>query len=206
MDKQPRMKVAILGASGYIGGEALRLLVGHPFVEVVAVTAASHAGQPVPTVHPNLARLCDLTFRADVPTDELATLDAVFLALPHGEALKRVPEILAAGGIGGPHGRGPVVLDLSGDHRIKDAAAHTAAYGLPHNPQARDAAYGQTEWNRAAIREAQLIACPGCFPTGALLALTPLARAGLLTGPVVVDSKTGSSGSGNKPGEGTHHP
>jgi N-acetyl-gamma-glutamyl-phosphate reductase len=206
MDNQPHIKVAILGASGYIGGEALRLLVGHPYVEVVAVTAASHAGQPVPRVHPNLARLCDLTFQAGVPLEELAACDAVFLALPHGEALKRVPEILAAGGGGGPHRRGPLVLDLSGDHRLKDAAAHAAAYGLPHNPQAAQAAYGQTEWNRAAIQEAQLIACPGCFPTGALLALTPLARAGLLTGPVVVDAKTGSSGSGNKPGEGTHHP
>ena len=96
----PRINVAILGASGYIGGEALRLLVGHPYVNVVAVTAASHAGQPVSAVHPNLARLCDLTFAADVPTDRLAELDAVFLALPHGEALRLVPEILAAGGRG----------------------------------------------------------------------------------------------------------
>src|SRR5207244_7262755 len=71
---------------------------------------------------------------------------------------------------------------------------------------ARQAAYGLTEWNRTAIAEARLVACPGCFPTGALLALTPLARAGLLAGPVVIDSKTGSSGSGKEPGEGTHHP
>ncbi len=206
MSQSRPINVAILGASGYIGGEALRLLVGHPAVNVVVVTAASHAGQPVSVVHPNLARLCDLTFEADVPAERLAELDAVFLALPHGEALTRVPAILGAGGTGGPHGRGPLVLDLSGDFRIKDAAAHEAAYGLPHNPLAREAAYGQTEWNRPAIQEAQLIACPGCFPTGALLALTPLARAGLLDGPVVVDSKTGSSGSGIKPGEGTHHP
>jgi N-acetyl-gamma-glutamyl-phosphate reductase common form len=206
MSTLPRIRVAILGASGYIGGEALRLLVGHPLVESVAVTAASHAGQPVPKVHPNLAHLCDLTFQADVPTAELAALDAVFLALPHGEASQRVPAILAAGGSGGPHGRGPLVLDLSGDFRLKEAATHEAAYGLPFNAWAQQAAYGLTEWNRPAIREAQLIACPGCFPTGALLALTPLARAGLLDGPVVVDSKTGSSGSGIKPGEGTHHP
>jgi N-acetyl-gamma-glutamyl-phosphate reductase common form len=200
------MRVAILGGSGYIGGEVLRLLVGHPYVELVAVTAAAHAGQPVAAVHPHLARLCDLTLQADVPLDDLAGLDAVFLALPHGEAAARVPALRAAGGTGGPHGRGPLLLDLSGDYRLRSAAAHEAAYGLPFQPLAGEAAYGLTEWNRAAIREAQLIACPGCFPTGALLALTPLARAGLLAGPVVIDAKTGSSGSGNKPGEGTHHP
>ena len=202
----PRIRVAILGASGYIGGEVLRLLVGHPLVALVTITAATHAGQPVAAVHPNLAHLCDLTFAADVPVEAVADLDAVFLALPHGEAAARVPALLAAGGTGGPHGRGPLILDLSGDYRLKTAAPHEQAYGLPFQPLAQEAAYGLTEWNRAAIREAQLIACPGCFPTGALLALTPLAQAGLLAGPVVVDSKTGSSGSGNKPGEGTHHP
>ena len=202
----PRIRVAVLGASGYIGGEALRLLLGHPGVEVAAVTAAGHAEQPVPALHPHLAHLCDLTFRADMPDDELAALDAVFLALPHGVANARIPALLAAGGRGGPRGAGPLVLDLSGDFRLKDAVVHEAAYGFPQRPEAAAAAYGLTEWNREAIRAARFIACPGCFPTGALLALTPLARAGWLAGPVVVDAATGSSGSGNKPGEGTHHP
>ena len=119
-----------------------------------------------------------------------------------------MPAILAAGGKGGPRGEGPVVFDLSGDFRVKDPATYEQYYGLEQTaPEwAQQAAYGLTEWNRESIREARLVACPGCFPTGALLALTPLAKAGLLTGRVIVDAATGSSGSGNKPGEGTHHP
>jgi N-acetyl-gamma-glutamyl-phosphate reductase len=202
------IRVAILGASGYIGGEALRLLLGHPYVEVAAVTASSNAGQPVTRVHPHLAKLTDQIFSGDMSTGEAAGYDAVFLALPHGEAMARVPAMLAAGGAGGPRGNGPVIFDLSGDFRVKDPATFKQFYKLTHTAPdwARQAAYGLTEWNREAIREARLVACPGCFPTGALLALTPLARAGLLQGPVIVDSKTGSSGSGKEPGEGTHHP
>ncbi|HUS13776.1 MAG TPA: N-acetyl-gamma-glutamyl-phosphate reductase, partial [Chloroflexia bacterium] len=201
-------RVAILGASGYIGGEALRLLLAHPSVEVVAATSPSHAGRPVTTVHPHLTKLTDLVFSADLSAGELADLDAVFLALPHGGALRRVPEILAAAGSGGPRGEGPSVFDLSGDFRLKDPAQFQKYYKLEPAPGhlTANAAYGLTEWNRDAIHAARLVACPGCFPTGALLALTPLARAGLLDGPVVVDSKTGSSGSGKEPGEGTHHP
>jgi N-acetyl-gamma-glutamyl-phosphate reductase len=202
------VRVAVLGASGYIGGEALRLLLGHPNVEVVAVTSASNAGKPVTSVHPHLTKLTDLAFRADLPPEEAGEYDAIFMALPHGQAIERVPRMLEAGGKGGPRGDGPVLLDMSGDFRIKDAAVFAQYYGLDHSApeQALRAAYGLTEWNREAIREARLVACPGCFPTGALLALTPLAKAGLLDGPVVVDSKTGSSGSGKEPGEGTHHP
>ncbi len=201
-------KVAILGASGYIGGEALRLLLGHACVEVVAVTSASNAGQPVTSVHSHLAKLTDLTFRADIEPEEAGEYDAIFMALPHGQAMARVPQMLSAGGRGGPHGDGPLLLDMSGDFRIKNPQVFERYYNLAHSAPAvaLNAAYGLTEWNREAVREARLIACPGCFPTGALLALTPLAKAGLLQGPVVIDSKTGSSGSGKEPGEGTHHP
>jgi N-acetyl-gamma-glutamyl-phosphate reductase len=202
------IRVAILGASGYIGGEALRLLLGHPCVEVAAATSITNAGQPVTSVHPHLTKLTDLTFSANIPPKEAASFDAIFMALPHGGAMAHVPAILEAGGSGGPRGDGPVIFDLSGDFRIKEPSIFKKFYGLEQAaPElARQAAYGLTEWNREAIREARLVACPGCFPTGALLALTPLARAGLLEGPVVIDSKTGSSGSGKEPGEGTHHP
>jgi N-acetyl-gamma-glutamyl-phosphate reductase len=202
------IRVAVLGASGYIGGEALRLLLGHPCVEVVAATSVSNAGQPVTSIHPHLGKLTGLIFSADIPPEEARDYDAIFMALPHGGAMARVPAMLEAGGSGGPRGDGPVIFDLSGDFRIKEPATFEKFYGLQHAApgQARQAAYGLTEWNREAIREARLVACPGCFPTGALLALTPLARAGLLDGPVVIDSKTGSSGSGKEPGEGTHHP
>ena len=198
----------MLGASGYIGGEALRLLLGHPFVEVVKATSPSNAGQPVTTVLPHLRKLTDLTFSEGLEPGEAAEYDAIFMALPHGGAMKQAPPILQAGGHAGPHGGGPIVLDMSGDFRIKDGGTFGKFYGLEHLAPdwAKQAAYGLTEWNREAIREARLVACPGCFPTGALLALTPLAKAGLLEGPVVIDSKTGSSGSGKEPGEGTHHP
>ena len=201
-------RVAVMGGSGYIGGEALRLLLGHPCVEVAAVTSPSHAGKPITEVHPHLHKLTDLYFTADISAKEAAGYDAIFMALPHGAAMQRVPEMLAAGGEGGPHGDGPILLDMSGDFRIKDAAQFAKFYGLEHtaNEIAKSAAYGLTEWNRKAIQEARLVACPGCFPTGALLALTPLAMSGLLGGHVVIDSKTGSSGSGKEPGEGTHHP
>jgi N-acetyl-gamma-glutamyl-phosphate reductase common form len=207
MSKNP-IRVGILGASGYIGGEAFRLLLCHPNVEVVAVTSPSNAGQPVISVLPHLTKLTDLIFSADITAEEAAGLDAVFMALPHGGAIKRVPEILDAGGTGGPRGDGPIIFDLSGDFRIKDPATFQQFYKLEHTaPEwAKSAAYGLTEWNREAIREARLVACPGCFPTGSLLALTPLARAGLLGARVIIDSKTGSSGSGKEPGEGTHHP
>ncbi len=204
------VRVAVMGASGYIGGEALRLLLGHPCVQVAAVTSAGSAGQPAASVHPHLSRLADpdLAFTADLSPEEASQYDAVFMALPHGEAMRRVPAILQAGGRGGPRGEGPLVLDMSGDFRIKDPATFKRYYGLEHTaPQlAASAAYGLTEWNREAIREARLVACPGCFPTGALLALTPLAKAGLLGTRVVIDSKTGSSGSGKELSEGTHHP
>lgn len=200
-------RVAVMGASGYIGGEALRLLLGHPCVEVAAATSPSHAGRPVTEVHPHLAHTTNLRFSGDISTEDTGEYDAIFMALPHGAAMSRVPQMLAAGGLGGPKGEGPVLFDLSGDFRIKDATQFKQYYSLEHTAPdwAGRAAYGLTEWNREAIREARLVACPGCFPTGALLALTPLARAGLLSGNVVIDSKTGSSGSGKELGEGTHH-
>ncbi|MEO5950982.1 MAG: N-acetyl-gamma-glutamyl-phosphate reductase [Chloroflexia bacterium] len=202
------IRVAVLGASGYIGGEALRLLLGHPAVEVAVATSPSNAGQPVTTVHPHLYKLTDLQFTAGLSLEEAGEYDAIFLALPHGHAMESVPELLKVGGKGGPRGDGPVLFDMSGDFRLKDAETFREYYKLTHNAPnvARNAAYGLTEWNREAIREARLVACPGCFPTGALMALTPLAKAGLLTNSVVIDSKTGSSGSGKELGEGTHHP
>ena len=192
------IRAAIIGGSGYAGGELLRLLLWHPQVQLTAVTSNSHTGKPVSAVHPNLTKLTSLHFVEEDLDAVAVNADVIFFALPHGEALTRIPAVV---------GRARV-LDLGGDFRLKDAAVYTQTYKLPHTtPELLEAAvYGLTEWNREAIATAQLVACPGCFPTGALLALLPLARAGWLGGPVVIDSKTGSSGSGNKPVEGTHHP
>ncbi len=192
------IRAAIIGGSGYAGSELLRLLLGHPEVQITAVTSNTHTGKPVSAVHPNLTKLTNLCFVEENLDAIAGEADVIFFALPHGEALRRIPEVI-----------GRVrVLDLGGDFRLKDAGVYAQAYKLPHTASEllTEAVYGLTEWNREAIAAAQLVACPGCFPTGALLALLPLARAGWLTGPVVIDSKTGSSGSGNKPVEGTHHP
>lgn len=192
------IKAAIIGGSGYAGGELLRLLLWHPGVQLTAVTSHSHTGKPVSAVHPNLVKLTDLQFAPEDLEVIAEEADVVFFALPHGEALARIPGVVGQAR----------VLDLGGDFRLKDAKIYAQSYKLPHTAPdlLAEAVYGLTEWNREAIAAAQLVACPGCFPTGALLALLPLARAGALSGPVVIDSKTGSSGSGNKPVEGTHHP
>lgn len=192
------IKVAIIGGSGYAGGELIRVLLWHPEVRIIAVTSNSHTGQLVSDVHPNLTKLTMLRFVEENLDAIAADADAVFFALPHGEALTRVPTVV---------GRARV-LDLGGDFRLKDPKVYAQAYKLQHTAPdlLPESVYGLTEWNRAAIAGAQLVACPGCFPTGALLALLPLARAGWLGGSVVIDAKTGSSGSGNKPVEGTHHP
>jgi len=194
-----KLRVAIVGASGYGGSELLRILLYHPHVEVVAVTSRSRKGKPVGAVHPHLGHHADLLF-SDDPMEKVAEgCDAVFFALPHGEAMSRVRPFADADRL---------ILDLSADFRLQDAKAWEAAYGKPH--EAPDLipsfVYGQTECFRADIQKARRIACPGCFPTGSILALAPLAREGLLKGRVVVAAVTGSSGSGAEPSERTHHP
>ena len=194
-----RLKVAIVGASGYGGSELLRLLLYHPHVEVVALTSRRHKGKALGAVHPNLAHHADLLF-SDDPMEKVAeACEAVFFALPHGEVMSRVRPFAD---------RDRVILDLSADFRLRDPKVYEAAYGKPH--EAPDLlpsfVYGQTEFYREKIRKARRVACPGCFPTGAILALAPLAREGLLKGRVVVSAATGSSGSGAEPKDGTHHP
>lgn len=194
-----KLRVAIVGASGYGGSELLRILLYHPYVEVTALTSRRHAKQPLGAVHPHLAHHRDLFF-TDPPMETVAEdCDAVFLALPHGESMGRVAPFAA---------KDRLILDLSADFRLKDPLRYEKAYGKPH--AAPDLlptfVYGQTELFRDRIRKARRVACPGCFPTGSLLALGPLAREGLLKGRVAVSAATGSSGSGAEPGAGTHHP
>jgi N-acetyl-gamma-glutamyl-phosphate reductase common form len=191
-------KVAIYGASGYVGGELLRLLVTHKEVEIVAATSRRHAGQALTDVHPNLRGFTDLTFSNDTPQDVAGISDLVFFALPHCQSMA-----LAAGIVGKTR-----IIDLAADFRLKNPETFMAAYKIEHaNPGLiSEFEYGMPETNMAALRHARNVANPGCFPTGALLALWPLAKAGLLKGETVVDSKTGSSGSGAEPSVGAHHP
>src|ERR1700752_5180833 len=194
-----KIKVAIFGGSGYGGSELLRILLFHPNVEIVFVTANEHAGKPVGEVHRNLHGLTDLNFiKAPEELETLNDLDCVFLALPHGQAMSIVPNLPAS----------IKAIDLSGDFRLRDESVFQQHYKLPHTAMdaQRDFVYGLTETNREAIRDARLVANPGCFATATLLGLAPLVANGLLNGRVVVDAKTGSSGSGAKAAANTHHP
>jgi N-acetyl-gamma-glutamyl-phosphate reductase common form len=194
--EQRRIKVAIFGGSGYGGSELLRILLFHPNVEVVFVTANEHAGKPVGEVHRNLHGLTKLSFIKD--PENLDGLDCVFFALPHGQAMSLVPSL----------GSSIKAIDLSGDFRLRDESLFQQHYKLEHSAMSaqRDFVYGLTETNREAIRNAHRVANPGCFATATLLALAPLVADGLLNGRVVVDAKTGSSGSGAKAAANTHHP
>jgi N-acetyl-gamma-glutamyl-phosphate reductase common form len=191
------IRAGIIGGSGYGGSELVRILLFHPNVEIAFVTANEHAGKCVSDVHRNLLGLTDLSFRkAPESLSEIDDIDVAFFALPHGQALNLVPQL-------SPDIK---VIDLSGDFRINDAEVFKKYYKLDRNEMQRKFVYGLTETNRESIRQAQYIANPGCFATATLLALAPMVASGLVTGSVIVDAKTGSSGSGAKPAANTHHP
>jgi N-acetyl-gamma-glutamyl-phosphate reductase len=153
----------------------------------------------VSDVHKNLLGLTSLEFRT-VPDDlnSLADIDVAFFALPHGQAMELIPKLP-------PPAK---AIDLSGDFRIDDKVVFEKHYNIEHSASdlQRQFVYGLTETNREAIRSARYVANPGCFATATLLALAPMVHSGLLTGKIIVDAKTGSSGSGAKPAANTHHP
>jgi [amino group carrier protein]-6-phospho-L-2-aminoadipate/5-phospho-L-glutamate reductase len=184
-----KIRTVVIGASGYIGGEAVRLLLGHPQIEVVAITANENAGKRLDEVQPNLRGYSDLVYAKEWPE-----ADAYMLSLPHGEAMNVVPKL-----------KGKVV-DLSGDFRIQDPSTFEKYYKTPHKAPdlLKKFAYGVPEINRGRIKEATYVAAGGCFASAAILSLWPLRE--LAAGRAIVDGKTGSSGSGIKPSEKTHHP
>jgi N-acetyl-gamma-glutamyl-phosphate reductase common form len=194
-----KLRVGIFGGSGYGGAELLRLLLMHPQAEIAIVTANEHAGRAVGDVHRNLYGLTPLSFeRAPEDLESLQELDFVFLSLPHGQAIDVVPRLP----------RGVKVIDLSGDFRLRDRETFEHFYNREHTAMEAQGefVYGLTETNREAIRAASRISNPGCFATATLLALAPLVANNLIEGRVIVDAKTGSSGSGAKPAANTHHP
>jgi N-acetyl-gamma-glutamyl-phosphate reductase len=193
-----KLKVGIEGGAGFAGGELIRLLLGHPKVEIVAATSGTFPGQPVFLAHPNLRGRTDLAFTRKL---DYGALDLAFLAGGHGDAMNNVPAILEQTG---PKLR---IIDFSGDFRLTDPDLYPRWYTRTHKaPQLlRRFAYGLVEMNRAEIRKARWVANPGCFATAASLALAPLAKAGA-TGTVSVTAVTGSSGSGASPSVITHHP
>jgi N-acetyl-gamma-glutamyl-phosphate reductase len=183
-----RIRVGIIGATGYVGAELIRLLSRHPAVEVVGLQGRDRH-EPVGVSHPHLSGT-GLSVESDLPD-----VDAVFLALPHGTAAGIVPEIVAAG---------TAVIDLGPDFRLRAATDYPRWYGFEH-PRADlldSAVYGLPELHRSelsALRHAPqaIVGAPGCYPTATLLALAPLARAGLI-GDLVVDAKSGVSGAGRE--------
>lgn len=199
MNTSDKIKIAIFGGSGYGGSELLRVLLFHPNADIKLVTANEHAGKAVSDVHKNFLGLTELSFeKAPDDLSSLHDIDLAFFALPHGQALTLVPQLPA----------NVKVIDLSGDFRIDDAEVFKKFYKLDHTAAdlQGDFVYGLTETNREAVRTAKNIANPGCFATATLLALAPMVKSGMLTGKVIVDAKTGSSGSGAKAAANTHHP
>jgi N-acetyl-gamma-glutamyl-phosphate reductase len=195
-----RFKAAVVGGSGYGGVELIRRLLQHPEVELARVASVDFVGEPLGAAHPSLEGV-PLRFEEISPREAAQGVDVVLLALPHRVTADKVPEIA-------DHSRAKIV-DMSGDHRLKDAAAYQRWYqhAHPHPERLAGFVYGLPELNRERIRAARFVAAPGCFATSIELSLLPLARAGLLSGAVVhVQGITGSSGSGAAPQAGTHHP
>jgi N-acetyl-gamma-glutamyl-phosphate reductase common form len=192
------VKVAVIGAAGYAGGELLRLLLQHPDVSDCVAVSRSQAGRPLAEVHPALASSSDATFSDLPPADAARGRDAVFLALEHGESSRLAEAIFAA--------EPGLVVDLAADFRVRDPALHRRYYGEPGAPAVRNRfVYGLADVCGESLQGARAIAVPGCFATAAAIALYPLAHAGVASPPALF-AITGSSGAGATPKATTHHP
>ncbi len=192
------LRVAVLGAAGYVGGELLRLLLEHPEVGSLVATSRSKAGAPVAEVHPQLAALTEVRFSGAAPAEAAAGADVVFLALEHGESAKVAAEIFAAGP--------GLVIDLAADFRVQDPELYARHYGQHPTPDLVPRfTYALADVLGEALRGKTALAAPGCFATAAALALYPLRSIGAATLPALF-GVTGSSGSGVHPRPTTHHP
>ncbi len=194
------MRIGIIGGSGYVGSELLRLLLMHPEVEVTMVTSRQSAGEFVFNIHPNLRGMTQLKFVPQDMDELKKNCDLIFTATPHGGSVNLVPKLLEVG---------LKVIDMSADFRLKNPADYPTYYGWEHaHPEMlKEAAYGLPELHRDEIKKANLVACPGCEATAAILGLAPIVKAGLIdNNKIVVDLKVGSSGGGSKPTLASHHP
>jgi len=192
METHHKFRVAVVGASGYSGEELVGLLLGHPAAELTAVTSRQYAGQPLAALFPRCSGRTALCFEDPDPASISGRVDAAFLALPHGVAAEQARVLLA---------HGARVFDLSADFRLRSTAVYRQYYGAEHPaPELlAQAVYGLVERYRESLREARLVACPGCYPTSAILAAAPALAAGLVdTEPVVINSLSGVSGAGRK--------
>jgi N-acetyl-gamma-glutamyl-phosphate/LysW-gamma-L-alpha-aminoadipyl-6-phosphate reductase len=194
------MRIGIIGGTGYVGGELLRLLLMHPQAEVTMVTSRQSAGEFIFNIHPNLRGLTQLKFVPQDMNELQKNCDLIFTATPHGGSVNLVPKLLETG---------LKVIDMSADFRLKNPADYETYYGWKHaHPEMlKEAAYGLPELHREEIKKAKLVACAGCEATAAILGLAPIVKAGLIDkDKIVVDIKVGSSGGGSKPTPASHHP
>ena len=189
------VRVSIVGASGYVGGELLRLLFAHPDVEVHQATSQRYAGRFVRETHPNLRGVSNLKF---TPIEDLLETDFLFLCLPHGQAAEQIEKFT---------GLSEYIVDCSADFRLRDPAEYEKWYGKPHpNPAYLDKfVYGLPELHRDELKSAKLVSGVGCNATASNLALLPLAKEGLIDR-AVIEVKVGSSEGGNAFSLSTHHP
>lgn len=191
------ISVSIIGGSGYAGGELVRLLLGHPEVTLKQVTSERQAGKFVRTTHPNLRGVCDLKF---IASDRLEPCDVLFLALPHGVSMQKIAQV---------RDLAPVVIDLSSDFRLSNPDDYPTWYSHDHEDidLLGEFVYGMPELHREEIAKADWIASPGCMSSTSILGLYPLLRAGVVDTnlPIVVEAKTGSSGSGGSLSVASHH-
>ena len=185
------IKVGVIGGTGYTGAELLRLLTGHPNVEIAAVTSRSNQGELVSDIYPNLRGIVNVPF-VTPELNNLSGCDVVFFATPHGVAQSSAPSFLAAG---------IKVIDLSADFRLRDQSVWEKWYGQPHQASGMlpRAVYGLPEVNREAIVDADLVACAGCYPTSIQLGLLPLLRQGCIdSSDIIANSASGVSGAGRQ--------
>jgi N-acetyl-gamma-glutamyl-phosphate/LysW-gamma-L-alpha-aminoadipyl-6-phosphate reductase len=189
------IRAAVVGATGYIGGELLRILISHPDVDLAAATSQRLEGRPVDGDHPNLRGRTRLTYRG---VGQLEEYDVLFLATPHRETMRMMPGFLD---------KAKTIVDLSGDFRLRRPDVYADYYGEPHEAAELIDTFvpGQPEFHRDELRLADRISVPGCMANAGILALTPLAKAGLIEGEITVDARTGSSGAGSKAGRENLH-
>lgn len=191
-----KIKASVIGASGYGGAEAVRLLTTHPHVEIVHVTAESQQGQSMSGLYPNLRSFVDQTMIAVDPERIGHDSDVTFISLPSGKAMSLVPTLLQ---------QGSKVIDIAADFRLRDAALYPTWYKVTHTAPEYlgEAVYGLPELHREELKKARLVANPGCYPAASLLAVFPLLRAGVVqTTGVIIDAKSGVSGAGRGGGGG----
>jgi N-acetyl-gamma-glutamyl-phosphate reductase len=186
-----KLKIGIVGGTGYTGVELLRLLAVHPGAELTVITSRGEAGLPVADMFPSLRGYIDLAF-TDPAQADLGACDVVFFATPNGIAMQQTRELLA---------KGVRIVDLAADFRIRDVAVWEKWYGMTHAcpDLLAEAVYGLPELNREKIRTAQLVANPGCYPTAVQLGFMPLLEAGVVDeSHLIADAKSGVSGAGRK--------